>query len=127
MKWILAIIIIIIVFGIPILLGVALLAWLTEGRHYPKIKLSEFIKLYYADKENWNTYEFSVQYKENTGRYDSWSGTSYKYHAFRFGYFEFLAYTCWYHYNEFIESRNADKEAYEAFRKIVYKDNESEE
>lgn len=109
------------------LLIVGYIIWFCEGRNYPKIKLSEFIKLYYADKEKWNIYQSNIAYEENTGRYDHWGNTIYEYHSFRFGYFEFLAYTCWYYYNEFVESKEKDKEAYEAFRKVVYKDNESEE
>lgn len=111
---------------ISALLIIALIVWFCDGRCYPKIKLSEFIKLYYADKESWNTYEFSVHYKENTGRHDYCGDKIYNYHAFRFGYFEFLAYTCWYRYNKYVESREKDKEAYEAFRKIVYKEYDNE-
>lgn len=126
MKIILGLIIIAIIFGIPCLLIIGLFEWFIEGRNYPKIKLSEFIKLYYTDKENWSTYEFYVQYREKTDRPDDWYGTDYNYYAFRFGYFEFLAYTCWYHYNKFVESRNKDKAAYEEFRKIVYKEHDNE-
>lgn len=126
MKTILGLIIIAIVFGIPLLLGVALFVWFTEGRYYPKIKLSEFIKLYYVDKENWDTYDSHVSYKEKLDSYDNWRGTGYNYHSFRFGYFDFLAYTCWYYYNEFVKSRDEDKAAYEAFRKVVYKEENHE-
>lgn len=126
MKTLLGLIIIVIVLGIPALLIFGLIAWFCSGREYPKIKLSEFIKLYYADKENWSTYEFYVQYREKTDRTDNWYGTGYNYYAFRFGYFEFLVYICWYYYNEFVESRDEDKAAYEAFRKVVYKEYDNE-
>lgn len=126
MKWILAFMIVIIVFGIPLLLISALFVWLCEGRYYPKIKLREFIKLYYADKENWSTYEYYVQYREKTNPTETWRNSGYNYHAFRFGYFEFLAYICWYYYNQFVESRERDKEAYEAFRKVVYKEHDND-
>ena len=111
---------------ISALLIIALIAWFCDGRCYPKIKLSEFIKLYYADKEKWNIYQSNIAYEENTDRYDHWGNTIYKYHFFRFGYFEFLAYTCSYYYNKYVESREKDKEAYEAFRKIVYKEHDNE-
>ena len=52
MKTLLAIIIVVVILGIPLLLLCSLFAWFCEGREYPKIKLSEFIKLYYADKKN---------------------------------------------------------------------------
>lgn len=127
MNILLELIITIIIVGILALLIIALIAWFCDGRCYPKIKLSEFIKLYYTNKESWNMYKFSVHYKENKGRHDHWGDTIYEYHAFRFGYFEFLAYTCWYRYNKYVESKEKDKAAYEAFRKVVYKDSESEE
>lgn len=107
------------------ILFIMFIDWLVDYKPDPKIKFTEFFKLYNMNKYKWRLYDHYVEYKENEV-VNRFGYPEYRSHFLSFGFFNYVIYRCWFECEKYHIKKNETKSKLDKFYSVVYEEHDNE-